>query len=75
MTDTLEDLQIELTQVKAAISAAYSGAEYEIESGGSRRKLKRQSLELLLERKSELEMLISVAQGNGRNNVSHGLFR
>lgn len=67
---TLEDLQSELDKVNAAYEAALSGAEYEIESGDSRRKLKRQSLDSLLRRKAELERSIDRLSGNG---VSHGV--
>lgn len=67
---TLEDLLAELAKVNAAYDAALGGAEYEIESGDSRRKLKRQSLDALLRRKAELERSIARLSGNG---VSHGV--
>lgn len=68
---TIEELQAELAQVSAAINAAYSGQEYEIESGGSRRRLKRQPLAVLTKRKSELEA--SIARLNGTGGVSYGM--
>lgn len=55
----LTDLQDELTQVKAAVTAAYTGAEYEIQDGQTRRRLKRQDLSVLLKRKAELETSIA----------------
>jgi hypothetical protein len=67
---TLEELQAELTKVNAAYEAALGGSEYEIESGDSRRKLKRQSLTALVNRKAELERSIARLSGNG---VSHGV--
>jgi hypothetical protein len=54
----LEKLRAELAQVEAAISASYSHAEYEIQDGDTRRKLKRQNLSVLLKRKADLELSI-----------------
>lgn len=68
---TLEELQAELTQVRAAISAAYSGQEYEIQTGGIQRRLKRQSLDALIKREQELERIIERA--SGRSAVSFGM--
>lgn len=68
---TLEELQAELTKVNAAIDAAYTGSSYEIESGTSRRKLTRQSLDLLLRRKAELDLAINRLGGTG--GVNHGV--
>jgi len=69
----IEKLQAELAQVEAAISAAYSGAEYSIDSGNSRRSLKRQSLDVLLRRKGEIELTISRLDGTGARGVRHGV--
>ncbi len=55
---TLEELLAELALVKAAVSAAYTGSEYEIADGQSKRRLKRQDLSVLLKRKNELETSI-----------------
>ena len=55
---TLEELLAELAQVKAAVSAAYTGSEYEIADGQSKRRLKRQDLSVLLKRKNELEIAV-----------------
>lgn len=68
---TIEELQAELLQVTAAINAAYSGQEYEIESGGTRRKLKRQPLPVLTKRKAELET--SISRLNGTGGISYGM--
>lgn len=70
---TIEELSAELAQVQSAISAAYSGTEYEIESGGSRRKLKRQPLPVLLARRSELELSIARLEGSGGRGVRHAV--
>lgn len=67
---TLDDLQAELAKVNAAYEAALGGAEYEIESGDSRRRLKRQSLDSLVRRKKDLELSIARLSGGG---VSHGV--
>ena len=76
MPTQLETLQAELETVQRAVNAAYSGEEYEISSGGSRRRLKRQSLSVLLARKSELELSISrlspPADGSGKG-IRHGV--
>lgn len=69
--EKLEALETELALVKAAILAAYTGQEYEIESGNSRRKLKRQSLEDLAKRQADLEL--AIARLDGSRGVSHGL--
>lgn len=66
----LEDLRAELVKVTEAYNAALSGAEYEIESGGTRRRLKRQSLTALAARKAELEQSIARLSGGG---VNHGV--
>lgn len=68
----LAKLALELVQVEGAISASYSGAAYEIESGGSRRKLQRQNLSALLARKAEIEREIAVYSGMS-NRVTHGV--
>lgn len=68
---TIEELQAELAQVSAAISAAYSGQSYEIDSGQSRRKLVRQSLDVLLKRKSQLEA--SIERSGGSTGIRHGV--
>lgn len=68
---TLDELKTELTQVNAAYQAALNGEEYEILSGGTRRRLKRQSLDSLLKRKAELEL--SIARMEGSRGVSHGV--
>jgi hypothetical protein len=73
---TLQSLQDELAQVSAAISAAYTGQEYEIEGAGSRRRLKRADLKTLLARKSELELAISRLDGSaaaGGRGVRNGV--
>lgn len=72
MAATLAELEAELAQVSAAVSAAYTGAEYEIHDGQAKRRLKRQSLDVLLRRKAELELCISRMNGTGRG-ISHGL--
>lgn len=56
---TLTALQDELTQVQAAVTAAYGGAEYEVQDGNTKRRLKRQDLSVLLKRKAELETAIA----------------
>lgn len=73
MAETTETLQAELDRVTAAINAAYTGAEYEVQDGETRRKLKRQPLPLLLQRKAELELAISRLDGTGSRGVSHGM--
>ena len=55
----LTDLQDELAKVQAAVNAAYTGAEYEIQDGQTRRRVKRQDLSVLLKRKTELETSIA----------------
>lgn len=62
---TLEELQAELAQLKTAISAAYTGAEYEISDGQTKRRLKRADLKLLLARKAELDTAVE-RLGGGR---------
>ena len=66
---TLEEIiaekQAELAQVKAAIAAAYGGAEYSVQDGQTRRQLRRQDLKVLLARRAELETEISRTQGGG----------
>ena len=69
----LERLQEELETVRAAISASYSSSEYEIESGQSRRKLKRQSIEALIKRESQLLISIGRLTGEGSRGVRHGV--
>ena len=69
----LERLQAELVQVRSAITAAYSGSEYEIESGQSRRRLKRQSLDALLKRESQLLISIGRIDGTGSRGIRHGV--
>lgn len=70
---SLPKLEAELAQVEAAIAAAYSGAEYDIQTGTTRRRLKRQSLDILLRRKGELELAIERLSGNGARGVRHGM--
>lgn len=70
MAQTLESLQAELARVEQALNAAYTGAEYEVQDGEMRRRLKRQSLDVLIRRKSELELAIARAGGS---SVSHGM--
>jgi hypothetical protein len=67
---TLEELQAELSAVNAAVNAAYGSAEYEVQDGATRRKLRRQDLSVLLARKSALEMSISRLDGGG---VGYGM--
>ena len=55
----LEQLQAELAQVRSAISAALTGSEMEIQDGQTKRRIKRQDLQVLLRRQSELELGIS----------------
>ncbi len=69
----IEKLETELALVEAAITAAYSGAEYEVESGKSRRRLKRQSLDSLLKRKAQLELSISRLDPCRVSSVRHGV--
>ena len=73
MPTQLETLQAELETVTRAVNKAYSGAEYEISSGGTRRRLRRQELTVLLNRKTELELSISRLTGSGSRGVSHGV--
>lgn len=56
---TLQDLQTELAQVNAAVTASYGSAEYEVQDGNTRRRLKRQDLSVLLKRRAELETSIA----------------
>jgi hypothetical protein len=70
---TIAELQAELAEVKTAISAAYGNAEYDIESGNSRRRMKRQSLTVLLSRRSQLELSISRLEGAGGRGVMHAV--
>jgi hypothetical protein len=56
---TLEQLQDELASVQKAVNAAYGAAEYEVQDGNTRRRLKRQDLSVLLKRKAELETSIA----------------
>lgn len=72
MTET-EKLTAELAQVESAISAAYTGSEYEISAGKSGRRLKRQSLDVLLRRKSEIELSLARLGGIGARGVRHGV--
>jgi hypothetical protein len=73
MTTQLEELQAELATVTKAVNAAYSGAEFEISSGSTRRRLRRQELPVLLKRKSELELAISRLGGSGSRGPSLGV--
>lgn len=73
MAIDLASLQTELAAVTKAVNAAYSGAEYEIVSGGTRRRLKRQELSVLLARKNELELAISRLDGTGSRGASVGV--
>lgn len=68
--EILAEKLAELAQVKAAIAAAYSGAEYTIQDGQTRRHVRRQDLKTLLARRSELETEITRTQGGG---VSFGM--
>lgn len=61
----LEKLQAELVEVEKAVSAAYSGAEYEIQDGATKRRLKRADLTVLLKRKAELELSVGRLSGGG----------
>lgn len=70
---TLAELQTELVAVNKAVTAAYGGAEYEIQSGGTRRRLKRQDLTMLLARKRELELSIERLGGGGNRGPSIGV--
>lgn len=69
----LERLQEELETVRTAISAAYGSSEYEIESGQSRRKLKRQSIDALLRRESQLLISIGRLTGEGSRGIRYGM--
>lgn len=73
MAVDLESLQAELVTVNKAVTAAYSGAEYEIASGTSRRKLKRQDLSVLLARKRQLETAIARLDGSATRGPSVGV--
>lgn len=77
MNQTVETLGAELAIVNEAILAAYTGKEFEIQSGGSaggsRRKLVRQDLPTLLARRGELEAQIAHLSGLGRSRVNHGV--
>ena len=73
MPTPLETLTAELEAVTKAVNAAYSGAEYEIVSGGTRRRLKRQDLSLLLRRKAELELSITRLGGTTSGGISYGV--
>lgn len=73
MPTQLESLQTELETVTRAVNAAYSGSEYEITSGGTRRRLKRQDLPVLLARKAELELSIARLDANGSRGASFGV--
>jgi hypothetical protein len=74
MPTPLETLTAELEAVTKAVNAAYSGAEYEIVSGGTRRRLKRQDLSLLLRRKAELELSIGRLGGTvSGGGISYGV--
>jgi hypothetical protein len=73
MAVDLASLQTELAAVTKAVNAAYSGAEYEIVSGGTKRRLKRQELPVLLARKNELELAISRLEGSGARGPSVGV--
>lgn len=73
MAIDLASLQTELAAVTKAVNAAYSGAEYEIVSGGTRRRLKRQDLPILLARKNELELSISRLEGSASRGPSVGV--
>lgn len=72
MTELIR-LEAELEQVRAAISASYASSEYEIESGQSRRKLKRQSLDALLKREAQLLTSISRLGGDSTRGIRHGV--
>jgi hypothetical protein len=69
----LQRLETELEQVRASISAAYTSHEYEIESGQSRRRLKRQSLDALLRREAQLVTSIGRLTGDGARGIRHGV--
>jgi len=73
MAVDLASLQAELETVKKAVTAAYSGAEFEISSGSTRRRLRRQELPVLLARQRELEMSISRLTGEGARGPSLGV--
>lgn len=69
----IEALQAELVVVRAAVIKAYSGSEYEIASGNSRRRLKRQDIGVLTKRQAELELAIGRLTGCGTRGISHGV--
>lgn len=73
MAVDLASLQTELATVTKAVNAAYSGAEFEISSGQTRRRLRRQDLSVLLKRKTELELAISRLDGSGSRGTSLGV--
>lgn len=68
--DTIQQMQEELEAVKVAINAAYTGKKYAITTGGIARELERQPLNVLLNRRRELELAISRASGGG---ISFGM--
>lgn len=70
---TLDQLQTELATVRTAIQAAYSGTEYEITTGQTQRRLKRQPLDVLLAREKELIRAITAITGQGSGRVFHGV--
>lgn len=63
MTQTVEQLEARLANVRLAIDAALTGKSYRINSGGSERELQRQSLKDLQAMEQSLERQISRLQG------------
>lgn len=63
MTQTVEQLEARLANVRQAIDAALTGKSYRINSGGSERELQRQSLKDLQAMEQNLERQISRLQG------------
>lgn len=69
----LATLQARLTKIDAAIDAAITGAEYEIRSGSSSRRLRRQDLKTLQAERASLELSIARLTGEGVRGVRHGV--
>lgn len=65
MARTIADIEAELVKVRKAIEATYGGAEFEIESGGARRRLKRTDLTKLTDREASLVRELSRMSADG----------
>lgn len=65
MARTIAEVEAELAQVRKAIAASYGAQEFEIESGGARRRLRRVPLKELTSREADLVRELTRLGGGG----------